>query len=109
VLGVIDFFFFLVGSVNSFNGRSPEKIETAVVTAHLSNASYNNNISSSCLHGWTTLVTTRVIFIALHTTIYSTVNVVIFQWEIGDETKKTLKILILFYNSGWKVTKEHKI
>ena len=25
VLGVIDFFFFLVGSVNSFNGRSPEK------------------------------------------------------------------------------------
>jgi hypothetical protein len=26
-------------------------------------------ISSSCLHGWTTLVTTRVIFIALHTTI----------------------------------------
>ena len=40
----LDFFFFLVGSVNSFNGRSPEKKkETAVVAVHLSNASYNNN------------------------------------------------------------------
>ena len=36
-------------------------------------------------------------------------NVVIFQWEKGDETKKTLKISILFYNSVAKSPKEHKI